>query len=690
LNATAETSGRELVIALTGNPNSGKTTIFNRLTGSHQRVGNWGGVTVERLDGWLRHNRWAFRITDLPGMYSLSAGSPDEAIARDFIVHGVGREGRPDLVVQVIDGGSLERSLLLTMQLLVQEIPLVIVLNMHDEVQRRGLMLDPKRLSERLGVPVIPTVGNRGEGMDDLIAAIESSLDGKSLKTHRYSVFDPATEELLEDIQHLCASSGKAVTRGYAVGLLTGEPDALERLDPNLQEKVKQIVQEHSPGIGATWADAITHARYAAISKLLAGVVGVVSSDRLETQTAHIDAVLIHRIWGLPLFLVLMLLLFELTFAAGAYPMAWIDSGMSQLAGLVRSALPMGFLSELIADGIISGAGFVLVFLPNVLILLMGIYILEDSGYMARAAFLMDRVMRLMGLHGRSFIPMMMGFGCTVPAMLASRTLESRRDRILTMLVTPLMSCSARLPIYVMVTAAFFPRNGGLVIFGLYFLGLIAAVLLGRLFGRTVLRGQAAPFIMELPPYRWPTLNTTLFRLKFLTMVFLKRIGLVVLPFAVGIWFFSSFPRPGVEAQAGDVAGTHPYSETTYIHKVGSVLEPVMQPLGFNIPMDIALVSGFVAKEIVVATMGVLFTGQEGAEDEVLVEQLRRGIPSPAVALAFLVFVLLYTPCLTTIITIQRESRRWYWTAFSILYQTSVAYLGAFVTLNVATWLGLG
>ncbi|NQT35489.1 ferrous iron transport protein B [bacterium] len=693
MQTSSNINSREIVIALTGNPNSGKTSVFNHLTGSNQHVGNWSGVTVERLDGWLHYGKHKMRITDLPGMYSLSAGSPDEVITRDFIVHGVGSEGRPDVVVQVIDGGSLERSLLLTMQLIEQEIPMVIALNMWDEVQSRGLLIDPDKLSEKLGIRVIPTVGNRGEGIDELIEAILTVSEEKEPSETMHIRFDQATEHVVEEIISACKKVAKPISRGFALGILTSEEDALDTLNPELRMEVTEIIHLHKPQHGASWSEAVTHARYSAISKLLTKVIGSSVGYLGDTLTSRIDRVLINRFWGLPIFILLLLMLFEVTFTVGVYPMEWIDAVISWLADLAKNNLPAGFINGFVADGIISGAGFILVFLPNIVILLMGIHLLEDSGYMARAAFIMDRVMRLMGLHGRAFIPLLMGFGCSVPAIMASRTLENRRDRILTILVTPLMSCSARLPIYVMVAAAFFPRHGGFLIFSLYFLGSLTAILVGQLFGKTVLRGQTTPFVMELPPYRWPTGKTSWFIFKRIIKLYLRRIGVVVLPFTIVIWFISNYPQtemssniPSVETQSVEYSR----QRETYLTMAGKYIEPVMRPLGFTVPMDVALISGLVAKEVVVATLGVSLTGEESPGEETLVRKLQNHIPSRAVALAFLVFVLLYTPCLMTIITIHRETKGWFWVTFSLLYQTALAYLGAFLTLHIAVMIGLG
>lgn len=677
----------EIIVALVGNPNSGKTTIFNQLTGSNQKVGNWGGVTVERRDGWVRKRGQTFRIIDLPGMYSLSAVSPDEEIARDFIVHGIEGLGRPHIVVQVVDAGRLERNLLLTLQLCDQELPLVVVLNMFDEVRRRNIVIDPRKLSHHLGVPVVPTVGTKGEGIAQLLETLENLAASEKFSDPPIRVaFSPAAEEALENIKERCLEEGYNISRGYAIGLLTGEPSAGRHFPPPLLSAIRALANQKKPHLGNSWADEITHYRYSTISRLMGLVASPYPSDE-DTLTHRLDSIFIHPYWGIPIFLVVLFILFQITFSFGAIPMGWIDQGMSQLSRLVVRLIP-GIWGQIIGEGVIGGAGMILVFLPNIILLMMGIHLLEDSGYMARAAFLMDRMMRLMRLHGKAFIPLLMGFGCNVPALLATRTLESHRDRLLTMLITPFISCSARLPVYVMITAALFPRSGGLIIFGLYILGIAIAIIMGRLLSRTLLKGQSVPFVLELPPYRWPTLKTTYRLLKFSTWLFIKRIGTLVACSAVFIWFLTYFPPSSSPTMKSD-APLVGYRENSYIYYIGRAVEPLFAPLGFTVKMDIALISGFVAKEVVVSTFGVLLAGSEEAEEGTLRSLIVKEIPSPAVGLAFLVFVLLYTPCLTTVVTFQRETRRWMWTIFSVGYQFLTAYALSLLTLILARGMGL-
>lgn len=687
-SANSTRGKEEVVVALAGNPNSGKTTIFNQLTGSHQKVGNWGGVTVERRDGWVKRGGRVYRIIDLPGMYSLSAISPDEEIARDFIVHGIEDLGRPDIVVQVVDAGRLERSLILTLQLCDQELPLVVVLNMFDEVRRRHLIIDPRKLAQELGVPVVPTVGTKGEGIAQLLEVLDQVTTQNPHPRATFRVkFDPITEATLTEISGLCEQQGIALSRGYCIGLLTGEPSAGRSFPPPLLAQIRETVNAHSPPQGNSWSDVITYHRYQAISRLMAQVAQPYPGED-DPLTHQLDSIFVHPIWGIPIFLIVLFILFQATFTLGAIPMEWIDRGMAALGGWFMQAIP-GIWGQVVGEGILGGAGMILVFLPNIIILMMGIHLLEDSGYMARAAFLMDRMMRLMRLHGRAFIPLLMGFGCNVPALLATRTLESRRDRLLTMLIIPFMSCSARLPVYVMVTAALFPRSGGLIIFSLYLLGIVVAVMMGRLFSRSLLRGQSVPFVLELPPYRWPTLKTTYRLLMFSVLMFLKRIGTLVAVSAVFIWFLTHFPLSSAPSSGEEIKLVE-YSQESYIYRMGRVVEPLFRPLGFTVNMDIALISGFVAKEVVVSTLGVLLTGSGEAEEETLRSLLRKELPSPAVGLAFLVFVLLYTPCLTTVITFHKEVKRLGWTLFSIGYQFVAAYLLALTALVIARGAGLG
>lgn len=670
---------KEKCVALAGNPNSGKTTIFNQLTGQNQKVANWSGVTVERKDGFLKRENSVIRITDLPGMYSLQANSPDEDIASKFVKGRLENNEKPDLIVQVIDGGNLQRSLFLTIQFLELELPIILVLNMWDEVKRRGVKIDPARLSKILGVPVITTVGNRGVGLNELVTEIDSMLLKKDvfIKTNEY---DLISEKAIAEIKSSFSENKIDISRYEALEYLAAEQIDAE-LSPSIRSSITAVQKNNPPSIGSNWQESITHSRYEAISRLLAIISGPDQTSKSDSLTEKLDRIFLNRYLGLPIFLLIMAMMFHITFVIGAIPMGWIEIGIGYISDSVKSFMPDIFITSILTDGIIAGAGMVLVFLPNIILLLMGIHLLEDSGYMSRAAFLMDRIMRLMGLHGKAFIPMLMGFGCNVPALMASRTLDNKRDRLLTMLLVPLMSCSARLPVYVMIAAAFFATWGGLIIFSLYFLGTLTALVVGKLMGKTLLKGGSAPFIMELPPYRWPTKRTTTLLLRYTVYLYLKRIASVVMILAVFIWLLSNYPQPKATQIAGntetEIVQTGPLGESTALYKIGKLIEPVFKPMDYTIEMNIALISGFVAKEVVVATFGILFTGSEEADELTITEHLRKNIPSSASALSFLVFVLLYTPCLTTVVTLQREAKSWYWTTISIVYQTVIAYLGA-------------
>ncbi len=685
-----------LTVALIGNPNSGKSCIFNYLTKSQERVGNWGGVTVQKKSALLKIDEYEFEIIDLPGLYSLSTVSPDEELTRDLVIYGDENNRRPDIIIQVIDGCQLERSLYLTLQLIDQDIPLIIALNMFDEVRKCRINIDVKALSDRLGIPIVPTIGNRGEGVQELITQLKKTASYENSKPLSYK-FDKATEKVINSIQEIWVNAGITLTRGRIIGLLTNAPASEKGLPSDLITLSHKIAEINKPSIGENWIDAITHTRYKTISNILAQCVQP-SISRNDRFTSKVDSVLLHRIWGIPFFLLLMFILFQLTFTLGVIPVRWFDMGVSFLANLLRENIP-GFIGRLIGDGIVGGVGMMLTFVPTILILLLGIYFIEDTGYMARAAFLMDRLMRLIGLHGKAFIPLIIGFGCNVPALLACRTIGNPKDRLLTMLLIPFMSCSARLPIYVMITAAFFPKFGGFIIIGLYLLGILIAFILGKTLKQTVLKGPSAPFVLELPVYRFPSVSNVLRQIGLIAAIFVKRIATFVVLFALFIWFLSNFPNSNTSQGSIDTPEVSPPSQImksqiqhreTYIYYLGNVIEPIMRPLGFTLEMDISLLSGFIAKEAVVVTLGVLLTGSTDTDRSSLIEQIRKNIPSPAVALAFLVFVLLYIPCLTTTVTLQYESRKWQWVLFSVGYQMLIEYILAFFTYRLSLIFGLG
>jgi len=697
-------------IALAGNPNSGKTTIFNQLTGSHQKVGNWGGVTVEKKEGVARFNGIEYVIIDLPGTYSLSAYSLEEVIARDYII-----EGKPDLVVHVVDAGNLERNLYLTTQLIELGAPLVIALNMFDEAQSKGLEVDYDHLSKLLGIPMVPTVGHRGKGIDKLMEAVGKAIsDRGSRSRHLQLPYGREIEDEIDEIQHAILSvdglADRHSPRWLAVKLLEDDAVVKKRLELRSTDGILAQAMISRDHIQEMFDDdvetVLTDRRYGFVAGALRETTRM-SKEQRQTISDHIDNVLTNRLLGFPVFFLFMWALFQLTFSLGAHPQAWIATGINLASKVMIGVMPPSLLRDLMVDGILGGVGGVLVFLPQILILFLGISVLEDTGYMARAAFIMDKVMHTLGLHGKSFIPLIMGFGCNVPAIMATRTLESRRDRLLTILINPLMSCSARLPVYVLVAGTFFGVAAGHVIFSLYLLGIVLAIGVGQIFRRTLFRGDATPFVMELPPYRIPTMQSTLIHMWEKGSIYLKKMGGLILSFSIIIWFLGAFPRhsasapasisnTSIEAAVTDSASspdnppTHDLSDT-YIGKIGRVIEPAMRPLGFDWQMSVALLTGFVAKEVVVSTMGVLYGSDKAENSQAAVEHgLKRSIASPLIAYAFLVFVLLYTPCLATVITIRREAGGWKWAALAVGYELVLAWAMTFVIYRGGHLLGLG
>jgi len=671
----------EITVALTGNPNAGKTTIFNALTGARQKVGNWPGVTVEKKEGSLVYRGHTIRIVDLPGIYSLTAYSIEEIIARDFIL-----EDRPDVVVDVIDASNLERNLYLAVQLMELGRPLIFALNMIDVAKARGIIIDTELLSRLLGVPVVTTVGTKGLGLDELLETIVAVAEGR-LKSRPVSInYGPEVEReiraLVEEIEKIPALREKYPPRWLAIKLLENDREILKKVSsiPGTEKVLEQLKRSETrlrELLDDTPEAIIAEARYGFIAGALREVVRVSPIDR-RTLSDRIDDIVTHRFLGFPIFILAMYALFYLTFTLAAYPVAAIEYGVDLLARVLSARLPDGLLKELLIDGIIGGVGGVLVFLPNILLLFLGISIFEDTGYLARAAFIMDRVMHFLGLHGKSFIPLLMGFGCNVPAIMATRTLETKRDRILTILINPLMSCSARLPVYVLFAGAFFPGQESRVIFGIYALGIILAMLLGKLFSRVLIKEEDTPFVLELPPYRMPTLRSLLLHMWEKTKVYLQKMGGVILICSVILWALTAFPR---------VNGQAPPIEESYIGRLGQALAPVVEPLGFDWRLGVSLATGFVAKEVVVSSLGVLY---QVKDDDVhsLRERLREAGLSRSTALAFMVFVLVYIPCIATVLAIWRETGALKWPAFCIAYELILAWVLAFIIYRLGLLLG--
>ncbi len=717
-----------ITIALAGNPNSGKTTIFNNLTGARQKVGNWPGVTVERKEGSVNFKGHRIKVVDLPGTYSLTAYSVEERVARDFILNH-----HPDVVVDILDASNLERNLYLATQLIEMGVKLILVLNMADVAKSRGIDIDGELLSQLLGVPVVFTVGKLNEGTRELLEkVIEVAGQEKDKEKTIYVTYGKEIEEELGKISAEIARAkpdlGSHYTRWLSVKLLENDPLAIEEVQSwgesgknvlKVTEKSKEHLEEiyhEDPEI------LITEQRYGFIQGACREAIKTATQTKIDISQ-KIDLVLTNRLLGFPIFIFFIWAMFQLTFSLGEYPMNWIDSLMGTLQAVAGNLLPPGMLKDLIVDGILAGVGSVIIFLPNILILFFCIALLEDTGYMARAAFLMDRIMHWIGLHGKSFIPMLIGFGCNVPAIMATRTLESERDRILTILINPLMSCSARLPVYVLIAGTFFAAKAGTVIFSIYLLGIVLAILTAQLFSKTILKGMSMPFVMELPPYRVPTFKSLMIHMWDRGVVFLKKMGGVILVGSIIIWALGTFPRnPEIDARykqaREELEATYSaklamarsekdrekirrqLAETleklliktnqermaqTYLGHIGKVVEPILKPLGFDWRIGIALLSGFVAKEVVVSTMGVIYSGGGGEKEgeKSLQKALKEENFSPAKAYAFMAFVLIYTPCLATVAAIRREIGT-KWMIFNVAYSLTLAWVVAWLIYHCA------
>ena len=708
-----------MVIALVGNPNSGKTSIFNILTGARQHVGNWGGVTVELKEGVASYQEEKITIVDLPGTYSLSAYSIEEKVARDFIV-----EKKPDAVINVLDSTNLERNLYLTVQLMELGIRPVLAFNMWDEVKSKNLSIDRTRLQRLLDVPIVPTVAKNATGIGSLLSTAVETAKKNGSRYHRPLAHTP--DDLNSEIAALRDHTGVRNVTQYAPGWtamkLFEKDEQVEELVRSVPDGTAALKQRDEASLrieerlGIDPESLIAESRFGFIAGALRESVKQKVTDRVELSD-RIDSFLTHPVLAYPIFLLFMWLLFQATFVLGQYPMNWIESFFAFMGDTARAVLPTGPVQDLITEGIIGGVGGVAVFLPNILILFFGISIMEDTGYLARAAFIMDRIMHRAGLHGKSFIPVLIGLGCNVPAIMAARTLESERDRIKTILLAPLISCSARLPVYILLAGALFPNNAGNIVFLFQFvLGTTAFFLMGILFKKTLFKGEDHPFVMELPPYRVPTLRSVTIHMWHRAEHYLKKMGGVVLVFSIILWFLGSYPKspevvreyeqrienvqenPSLSLERRSDAVRDLRNEMgaeimgrSYIGRLGKFLSPLTDPLGFDWRATLALITGFVAKELVVGTMGVLYAvdPEEGAESEELQERLAQFF-TPLTAFGFMLFVLLYTPCIVAVVTVVREVKSWKWSVFSVSYQILLAWLAAFVVYQGGRLVGLG
>src|SRR5574344_1737189 len=719
--ALAKGKRRTINVALVGNPNCGKTSLFNIASGAHEHVGNYSGVTVDAKEGFFNFQGYTFRIVDLPGTYSLSAYTPEEIYVRKHII-----EETPDIIINVVDASNLERNLYLTTQLIDMNVRMVIALNMYDELKASGNELDHVKLGQLLGVPIIPTVSKRGEGIDMLFHIIIGIYEGsdfvskkikKDLKDevieefldwhkeyandhpfgsheeeknekpnniyrHIHINHGPEIEESIDNLKKVVSKNEeiryKYSTRFLSIKLLEGDKDIENEVKelPNSKDIFAVRDKEAAHIKLETKEDseqAITDAKYG----FIAGALQETFTDnhlQKEQVTRVIDSIVTNKIWGYPIFFILLYLMFEGTFVLGDYPMQGIEWIVAQIANIVHDNMSEGPLKDMIVDGIIGGVGGVIVFLPNILLLYFFISMMEDSGYMARAAFIMDKIMHKMGLHGKSFIPLIMGFGCNVPAIMASRTIEDRKSRLITMLVNPLMSCSARLPIYLVLVGALFPKSASLVLLSIYATGIILAVLMARLFSKFLVKGDEAPFVMELPPYRMPTMKSMVRHTWEKGQQYLRKMGGIIMIASIIIWFLGYYPNHNSYNSVAE------QQENSYIGKIGKTIEPAIKPLGFDWKLGIGLLSGVGAKELVVSTLGVLYTNEDHRENANLSQRIDI---TPIAGLSFMFFVLIYFPCIATLAAIKQESGSWKWALFAATYTTTLAWIVSFIVFNV-------
>lgn len=692
-------------VALIGNPNCGKTSLFNVASGAREHVGNYSGVTVDAKTGTFRQDDVTFRIVDLPGTYSLACYSPEELYVRKYL-----RDNEPDVIVNIVDATNLERNLYLTTELINMNRPMVIALNMFDELKQKGISLDYKKLSEMIGVPIVPTVARTGEGIRQLFdAVIAVAEDRHAVVRHVHVTLGKELEQSVGVLNRALKADPdlrpRFSPRYMAIKLLEndkeveslveGTKDAKEIFE--LRDREVERLAEVFPGEDV--ASLIAGESYGFISGALAETMEQNPVDSADT-TRVLDAIVTNRLFGFPIFLAIMAFIFWATFSVGQYPMDWIEAAVGWLGSLVEQYMPDGPLKDLIGDGIIGGVGGVIVFLPNILILYFCLSFLEDSGYMARAAFIMDKVMHRMGIHGKSFIPLVMGFGCNVPAIMSTRSIESRSSRLITILINPFMSCSARVPIYVLLIGAFFPDHATLAVMSLYILGILVAVLTARMLRRFYFKADETPFVMELPPYRLPTFKASCRHMWAKGEQYLRKMGGVILVASIIVWALNYFPlhdeqasTPLFEAEQID-EGRIDTSRDSYLEMAGKAVNPVMEPAGFHWRATVAVLAGIPAKEIVVSSLGVLYTGDEEVAESKLSERIKAPNPvtgkpdfTSASALAFMVFVLLYFPCMATLVAIVKETGHWGYGLFSVVYNTAVAWLAAVITYQIAIWL---
>lgn len=744
LKTSAKKKGNIIDVALVGNPNSGKTSLFNYASHSKEHVGNYSGVTVDLKSARFQQGEYTFNIVDLPGTYSLSAYTPEELYVRKYIFSSF-----PDIVINVVDASNLERNLYLTTQLIDMDIRVIIALNMFDELTKKGDNFDYKSLGEMIGIPIIPTISSKGTGLKELFdKVIEVYEDRDPIVRHIHINYGKDVEKSIRKIQDEIwinkALTDRVSSRFYSIKLL--EKDKAAEFSLSKLENfplIKEIAESEADKLETQFKEdtetIITDAKYGFISGALRETFKANKlSRKSKTDTEIIDTFITHKVFGFPIFLFFLWLMFQTTFSVGSYPMEWINSLIGYLSSTFQHILPNGMLKDLLIDGIIGGVGGVIVFLPNIIILFFFISLMEDTGYMARAAFIMDKLMHKIGLHGKSFIPLIMGFGCNVPAIMATRTLENKNDRLLTILINPFMSCSARLPVYILITAAFFPKYAGTVLFSIYLIGILLAVLIAILFKKTLFKSSDAPFVMELPPYRIPSFKSTTRHMWFKSSQYLRKMGGIILAASIIIWALEYFPRNTETDQKYDkiiasinqdfeenlknislsdsvvIASLEKQKEkqisklliqqkserqkNSYIGQVGHFIEPAIAPLGFDWKMGVSILSGIAAKEIIVSTMGVLYQASpESVEESAsLTKKLKtqkyeigklkgKNVFTPLNAFSFLIFILIYFPCIAVFVTISKEAGSWKWAVFVSVYTTSLAYIMAFLTYQIGS-----
>lgn len=729
MRAIAQGKRRTINVALVGNPNCGKTSLFNIASGSHEHVGNYSGVTVDAKEGYFEFQGYHFRLIDLPGTYSLSAYSPEELYVRKHII-----EETPDVIINVVDAGNLERNLYLTTQLIDMNVRMVVALNMYDALQHSGNTLNIKKLSQLLGVPMVPTISRTGEGVDDLFHVIIGLYEGADFMGQKEEIQNEALREFREwhdayvpdhkfesheddensftprnFIRHIHINHGpelersidavkkeigktetirhKYSTRFLAIKLLENDKDIEKNVIaslPNASEILRikeQEVKRLRETINEDSEQAITDAKYGFITGALKETY-TDNYQNTEMFTRIVDSIVTHKVWGYPIFFIFLYLMFECTFIFGEYPKEGIEWLVEQLGNAVNTYMPDGSFKDLLIDAVIGGVGGVIVFLPNILLLYLFISFMEDSGYMARAAFIMDKIMHKMGLHGKSFIPLIMGFGCNVPAIMSSRIIESRKSRLVTILINPLISCSARLPIYLVLVGAFFPGKESLMLLLIYSVGILLAVLMARIFSKFLVKGDDTPFVMELPPYRMPTSKSVLRHTWEKGAQYLKKMGGIIMIASIIIWFLGYYPNHS------SYQTTAEQQENSYIGQIGKSIEPIIKPLGFDWKMGVGLLSGVGAKELVVSTLGVLYTNDGNLDDDALPERIaQQSDITPLIAFAYMLFTLLYFPCIATLAAIRQETGSWKWPLFAACYTTVLAWIVAFLVYQIGSFI---